>query len=667
MERHHKEKRRDKLSKKEQDRQAIIKFIVGIVLMMALLSFNAGILNLGIPFIIGLSLMPNGRTLKDKWNRMGKKQKGIFILVAIILTPFIIVGLMWTMLIASMILIDMLVFVPIFLIVAWFMFRKPKYQKNAVTKFLGSYYSLAIGVILLMVIIGLASYNYYTYEKSLEYKNLNWSDVMTSLQQPDSHGYVHVSEPIVLPNGTVNSNFRINPSRTHDVRFLITDVITPRWLNNIKTNNIQEYLIYNRTFKKTNMTNESSIENNTDYTNHTVVVSKTFEKIEITGKGMPIANARVLLVGKAKPNNPFGISAGNLVDLPQQYGLITADDGLVEFKNVSEGVYELKVYADGYYTFAHTFVVCNATTNGTFYTVPMIPIYFHINVVWSLKETTVSPQSWMDGFNAVTFAEEMKSSNITILPSLVPTKEEVNHAFGLNDTDTQMFWSQLRRENSMYGWLGVGTPNSPINDLALHMMFNQQILYTQAMYLTTHDINPEHGFGWNWQTALTVAVIVVGVVGAPFTGGASLVLAVGGVAGIYITEWATQKHYYVKVDYIIMTTKIETTGSTEEPIIWTNNGGKVESYNINSLAINYTPNELSHLQVGNKWNYNFDFYVFGKGYPMSGTINLQVTLFVVYHYVDQYGNIVSYNGHETFSYASTQQAKIIIPTYMVTR
>ena len=633
MERHHKEKRRDKLSKKEQDRQAIIKFIAGIVLMFALISYGAGIFALGLPFLVGISLLPKNGTLKDKWNRMGKKQRGIFILVAMILTPIIILGIVWLLLIASMLMIDIIVFLPIILILGWFIYRNPKRQTGVVTKILGSRYTLAIGVALLFVIIGLAGYNYYQYQQAQQWKNMNWSGYMTSLVAPDSHGYLHV-----IGNGYTKKVIKVN-NQTTNLEFKVTDLITPYWLNNVKTSNMQKFVNSTGKYIHTDIMNQTDINKNTNLKDKTIILSRTFENYTFMGEGMPISNARIYLIGKPK-------GANTNIDLSKEPYILTDSNGMVVFKNVTEGEYLILVQADGYYVYTHYFAFNISIVNKYSYiSIPLIPTYWHIQLHWVLKKTApIKSATWNLPLKEA--LNDISNSTVNLTGTAIPTTNEINTAFNFQAMDVKIFWMNLHRQQSWYGWMGIGNPDSPIDQFRMQMLYNQQMLFTQSVYTNpaskdniyifiTHDL-------WSG-----ITTFLFGWIQNPFGNPVEAVMS-----ATTPSPTSQSSPVYMKVDSVKITISSSPYRHTMNEsganvLIWSYDSISTSNSSGNSIIMILNASHLQTKQNKTYWGYDFDTFVWMKNvntltHPsIANMLSIGVKITVVYHMVYEDGSKVN--------------------------
>ncbi len=485
---------------REEDKSVRV-IVTGFVLMMAMIGLGAGLMALPTPFFMAMAIMPEGETLKDKWKKMSKKQKGLFALIMVILLPFLMVGILWTALIGSLILIDLMFFIPIFLIGAWFIFRKPEYQKGAFTQFLGSKYSLMMGVILLAFIIGVAVWNYWEYYTESQYGNLDMSEQMTSVVDGipignDTYkGYLNT--PIRGSNGEIIDNVTFNPKRTWNVTIRVSDVLSPAWFGyNTGTPDVIDYL---RTQVKTDVNNETNVSENIDVKNKSLMLKKVYENFIVKQYGMPIVNALVVLEGKAIEGNAKGIPEGE----PAQFEQYTDSNGVVIFKNVREGIYILRVYAYGYRPYIREFPVVNYTVQGRIYRIPLVPDYYKVRVHWEVNINTK-----MDWMVITTFKQELSNSTGVEFVNATPMNdfEIINYTLKLeNDT----FWSNMQRINSMYGWLGLNNPSSPFRYIGEQMLYAQNSIYYQSMYINPANNQNIYGhFLWFVVVAVAVAVAV---------------------------------------------------------------------------------------------------------------------------------------------------------------
>ena len=523
-----KEKEEDWKKKKEEDKKAMIKLITGLILMMALISWGANYITIFIPLLVGVSVLPSGGTLKDKWKNMGKKQKGVFLLITAIFFPLILIGLIWVAMIGSMLIIDLLVFLPIFLIAGWVFFKNKK-SSNMVISFLGSKYSLAMGVILLGVIIGLASYNYIQLEETLHLQDQPVDKEIKPLFQPSDIGtYVGngTYKVKLIKNNTNNatqlsgagtgtitdSNGKpiktvyMKPNETVNLTIVVRDILTPEWLGELTSsaNGVQKNLIhYQQEFIHENMSKNTSVDNYTRV--------KELENLDLNQSGIPVPHAFVSLTGEAVKGSHLG-SEGSAV----QFTGITNKNGIFVFHKVKQGFYWLKVSALGYRAYSLSFPVSENTTKG-YFVVLLVPDYYKIRLSWAINvEVNQNRFIVWNNYN------ESINNNGTYV-KLGST------ANPLSDTDiiktglivTKDIWQKnMQREQMMYSWLGVNNPNSPMFALTTEMLYTSNMLYTQSMYL--NPSNPQNmyrqqgHFIW-FAIAILVVIAVVLAIEHPTT------------------------------------------------------------------------------------------------------------------------------------------------------
>lgn len=145
----------------------------------------------------------------------------------------------------------------------------------------------------------------------------------------------------------------------------------------------------------------------------------------------------------------------------------------------------------------------NYTVQGRIYWIPLVPDYYKVRVHWEVNINTK-----MDWMVITTFKQELSNSTGVEFVNATPMSdfEIINYTLKLeNDT----FWSNMQRINSMYGWLGLNNPSSPFRYIGEQMLYAQNSIYYQSMYINPANNQNIYGhFLWFVVVAVAVAVAV---------------------------------------------------------------------------------------------------------------------------------------------------------------
>lgn len=383
--------------------------VIGIVITLNLF--------FAIPFMLGIADVSQGGSIVDRtknfWGNRSKGQKVGITFGLVILVPFIMIGFMWIITMGTAFAIDILIVVPIVLFVGFFVFRNPKRQTNAISKFFGH---PAVGIIAIifivaiMVIVGLNYMNAHQYDTA----RTNFS----------SYG-----KP--LHDTTSDYNTTIQPFFNETSGQWENRTITEQKLADTVLFKVVDDFFYEVGF--VSYLNDSS-DNLTQTTS-----------LHDTDGQLPVDNAKISLAC-------YDVNSNLLLNI----GGITESQGLCSFNKVPFGIYELTVDASGYLKFNYEIHVNENFTVATVI-VHMKPIYYKVALDYMF-----------------TIEQPVHSRFLTSVVSKTEGYIYVNAKFmgGLNNGDLK----NLRRQQSWYGWSGLPNLPSLSNSILKLYNQEQQIL-----------------------------------------------------------------------------------------------------------------------------------------------------------------------------------------------
>ena len=431
---------------------------------------------------------------------------------------------------------------------------------------------------------------------------------------------------IIDPNNNTKilENVTINTTKTVDLVIVVRDVLTPEWLGMLTSSGseLQKALLYQKNVSKYDVTNESQYEK--ALRNDTLVYQSIAEKLSLNQSGNPIVHARVSLEGKAKDGNDFGVAKGEGL----QFTKYTDSNGIVIFKNVTQGFYWLDVDALGYRPYNLLFPVAEETTKKPF-VVLLVPDYYKVKVTWSIAVNRDMNNYilWSD------YNESLSSSETYVAlyeGTPISDADIIKTGFQIQK---DLWYDNLHRIQSMYGWLGVDNPDLPLYGLSEQMLYAQNMIYTQSMY--ANPMNPQSIYT-HQKHLLGVILGIVAIV----------------VMTTALLQEAMQKAYYVKIERVQIdinavadTTVQAREGYNPELVLMTQSGVAPTTHRLSdtSGAYSYVPayaeNELkpyqAHTGTLTFWidipdypttigSPNSDYYLYYTGTYMKGSFTIVV-------------------------------------------
>jgi len=390
---------------------------------------------------------PNGEGIVDRTKHMwqeAKPPKKVALVAGIGLAlPFIAVGIMYMMTLAVGYAVDIIFFVPIFLLVMWIYFRFPAHRETPLGKYLGHPIVGFIGIVGVVAILTLASLNYAEQNKYATYRD-DMADktipLWTTAEDYDTEMYF--------------------------------DEVSGTWQNRttIKTIDTVLFKVVDPFFNEAGFL--STVENAwlESYTDPYQESTRSYNTVQSTSDFHPIYNAKVTLTCFDKRDEKTLVPVGTY----------TNENGMIVFKNVPYGVYDMAVDAGGYLKWNEEVTFGDDFRNATII-VRLRPIYYKIIVHYEFSPETT--RHYSHGWLAHEHTWRYGGGSVNAWAECVG---------GIQRDD----WFRMRRQQSMYGFTNI--PNPTLMNTIIPTYQNMKMT-TQSMLYTLQTMIPTAMHSFNWE------------------------------------------------------------------------------------------------------------------------------------------------------------------------